>query len=256
MNEIINEAALLGKFQVVSLMLCGSLTVITAFSFYASIFITAQPDLKCKTVNESTYFISDTCSKWTQFTSTLTANRTAYECNFDNTYFGTTIATDWGLYCDKQHLAALTQSFYIFGTMFSFLSGTLSDMFGRKKAVMILLVTFILSSLTSNLINSSDIFWPIAASKKYILYNTYQFIAGFLSSSIYNCAYTLIIELITDDLHTTFSNIYCIIYILGEFVTMAIYNLTKNWISTSWLISVYAFLPLIPFLLYVPESPR
>ncbi len=256
MKEIISDNTIIGKLQVFSLLFCGSLTVITSFSFYSSVFITAEPELHCINLPKSTYNSLDTCAKWTNLNLALTSNVTNYNCYFDTTYFGTTIVTDWGLYCDKQNLAALTQSFYIFGTMLSFLSGLISDVIGRKKIVVILCFTFVISSFTSNLINSSYFSITLVASNKYVLYNIYQLLAGFLSSSIYNCAYTLMIELITDKYHTTFSNIYCVIYIFGEVFTMGIYYFTRNWIATSWCITAYALISFIPFLIYVPESPR
>ena len=33
-----------------------------------------------------------------------------YQCEFDKKYYGLTIINEWGLVCDKQHLAGLTQT--------------------------------------------------------------------------------------------------------------------------------------------------
>lgn len=261
MDAIFEEVGTFGKFQKISLIIIGCTAVIPAFCLYVSIFTTAAPALNCRYVYNQTLNQSDSekpmdiCQKWNHYQSNLVTNKeTSYECDFDTTYYGTTIINDWKLVCDREHLASYTQSFYLLGVLFAFISGMLSDAFGRKKTTCVCLLSFLISSILSNLVVSDII--PTDISTKYIVYNCFQFLSGTLSSFIYYAAYTLLIELTSHDYHTLVSNVNIYLYIVGELVIMTVYYLSKNWLVTSWFISVYCGIVLIPFLLYLPESPR
>ena len=68
------------------------------------------------------------------YTSSLNRNQKSnYTCRFDDKYYGHTIINEWELVCDKQYSAALSQSFYLCGFISSFVSGILSDKYGRKR---------------------------------------------------------------------------------------------------------------------------
>ena len=85
--------------------------------------------------------------------------RDCLEWEFDNRRFESTIAMEWDLICDDAYKLSLGQTVYFIGmTTGVFLSGVLSDRFGRKP--MLILVVFevaIFGSLTS-IVNSFELF--------------------------------------------------------------------------------------------------
>lgn len=260
MDSIIEEVGAFDKFQKLLLPIIGLVSIIPSFGLYTPIFIVAEPDLKC---HESIYqqnanataYSNKTCDMWNSYTDSLSKNETSsYQCEFDKTYFGTTIVTDWELVCDKKDYGGYTQSFYLFGVLFSCFNGPLVDSFGRKKIALITIVSFTVASLLSNVITSS--FIPISVFSKYIWYCFTQFLNGCLITCMYNSTFTLINELVSHDYHTLVSNFMIYFYIIGELVTLLVYYLTKSWIALNWFVSFYCTVVIFLFAFFVPESPK
>lgn len=65
-----------------------------------------------------------------------------YECEFDRTYFGNTIVTEWELICDRGYLASLTQTVFLIGTLSTFLVGYFSDVYGRRKVLVVIKLSY------------------------------------------------------------------------------------------------------------------
>lgn len=261
MDLLIEEVGAFGKFQKILLLIIGATAVIPSFGLYSTIFTTANPDLLCNSTLLTDYSYNDssspsTCDKWTNYsTSRLSKeDQSPFSCQFDTTYFGATIITEWNLVCDRQHLVSFTQTSYLFGVLFSFISGSVSDLYGRKKSTTIFIVLFIVASVLSNILMSS--FLALSITVRYVTFTVIQFLSAIFYSSIYNCGYTLLIELTTDEYHTLFSNINIYMYILGEIIIMAVYYFSRDWKTVYWFVSAYGVAILIPFLIIAPESPR
>ena len=132
--------------QKTTLLIFGTISMISSLSLYMTVFNTAEPKLTCQSVYSSNEQFK-LCDMWNNYTSSLTNNQKSnYTCRFDDKYYGSTIINDWELVCDKQYLAALSQSFYLCGFISSFVSGILSDKYGRKRATSIFVVLFLISS--------------------------------------------------------------------------------------------------------------
>ena len=256
MDELIKNAGEFGRFQKISVIILGTISILPAMSFYVTLFNTAESELKCDSV-QSANEQHDLCDMWNNYSLSLTNNQTIhYSCQFDDKYYGQTIINDWQLVCDKQYLAGLTQSFYLCGFISSFVSGILSDKYGRKRITSLSVALYLMSSLAFNVLMIDFGSFEFSITAKIWIYNIYQLLSGILYNCIYNSAYVLLIELTTDKYHTLVSNVFIIFFIGGEFLIMAAYYFSKNWKFANIFISVYTALALIPFVLILPESPR
>lgn len=253
MNKIIEEVGPYGLFQKLSLLSIGSITLLVSMMFYVTIFNTSEPALICKNLNNNEIINGsvNTCLAWSNYS--LHKNRN-YSCEFSTEQYGTSIVNDWKLVCEKSYLVGLTQTFYLMGGVCGFVSGHISDKYGRKKATVILLIMFQIVITIFNIL-SSDWLLGLSISTKLIIYNIFQFLNGGLSICIFNSSYVLLVELTTCNYHTLFSNINIYFYVIGEVVVMAFYYFSRNWMITNYFISIYSLIVIIIFSLFVPESP-
>lgn len=252
MNNVLEEVGPFGLFQKISLTLIGCITCLLSMTFYVTIFNTAEPNLKCinfnniKLNNETI----DTCTAWNNHTNNLNS---PFVCKFDDEYYGTTLVNDWQLVCDKSYLVALSQTLFLLGGVSGFISGFISDKYGRKKASLIFLVIFQVSVIVYNILITDLV--GLSYSNRLIVYNAYQFINGALNVCVFSSIYVLLIELTTCDYHTLFSNINIYFYVIGEVIIMGVYFLSKNWRISNIFIACYSFVFIVLFAIFVPESP-
>lgn len=72
-----------------------------------------------------------------QSCSMYSVNKTVVACQsyvYDQTYYGSTRATEWDFVCDKRWMIAIAQTLYMLGTLTgAFVLGGLADKLGRKK---------------------------------------------------------------------------------------------------------------------------
>ena len=256
MDQLLEKAGAFGKLQKISLIIIGSLTIIPSLSLYVTLFNTAEPELKCKslhTTNEHTKL----CDMWNNYTSSVAQNQTNfYTCKFDDKYYGQTIINDWELVCDKQYLAGLTQSFYLCGFISAFVGGILSDKYGRKRITSIFVLLFAVASLVFNVLMINLNSFELSISSRLNIYNIFQLLSGIFSTGIWNSAYVLLIELTNDEYHTLVSNVNIFFYVFGELLIMGAYYASKNWRITNWFLTIYSTIVFLPFVYFVPESPR
>jgi hypothetical protein len=113
MDKIFDEIGGFGRFQKLVLIVIGAMSSLNAMAIFATVFIAAEPKLLCKyrDDNSSAYF-NETfqCTAWSNIAKSKAMNTSSpYECNWDDTWFGKTIITEYELICDRVYLAGLTQ---------------------------------------------------------------------------------------------------------------------------------------------------
>ena len=266
MESLFEAVGAFKYFQKTRLVILGLVTTIPAIYFYVTIFNTSEPNLFCISVNSKLglnethnrdYVNKTQCEMWNDFTSSKILNVSSpYECEFDQQDYGRTIVNDLELVCDKYHLSGLTQTIFLVGSISAFVSGIISDKYGRKKASILFVVVQITSSIVGNILMTDYGIFSLSLPTKFIIYCIQQFVSGLVAFCLYNSVYVLIIESTTDEYHTLVSNINIYFYVFGEFLVLLAYYLTKHWISTAWIISFYSIFILVLFCVFVPESPR
>ena len=264
MDSLIEEVGPFGKFQKIVLLVTGALTAVVAMVFYVIIFNTAEPHLSCYLKNNST-ISSNTevvtkdlkCNMWNNYSLSMQqSTQSPYECSFDRQHYESTIINDWGLVCDKQHLASITITIFLIGNISAFLSGIIADKYGRKMASIIFIVLFCIFSVIFCLLMNNFAIFYLSVSTRYIIYNVYQLISGILTCCFQMSVYVHGIEFTCDDYHILFGNMYSYFYIAGEALVMISYYLYRDWIVSNWFITIFTIVFLVPYCLFIPESPR
>ena len=258
MESLIESINPFGLAQKIYCLIIGLVVSTTGSAFYTSIFYLAHPELKCDEVNANSSNLTrkELCYMWQNFTLSKDQNVSSpYVCSFSSEYYGLTLVNSLNLLCDKEYLLSWTQTIYFLGSIFSFINGTLSDRFGRKRSCLFFMGTYVFSLLINQILMTGLIF-EFENTTKFIIYCIFQFVSGFMAYCIFSAAYVLLFELTTDSYHTTLSNIFVYFFIFGEVVLMIAYYYSQNYIITDWILCAYALVSLVLFWIIVPESPK
>ncbi|KXJ23440.1 Organic cation transporter protein [Exaiptasia diaphana] len=193
-------------------------------------FVTGTPKFQCSTPNVSCGGINKCCT-----------NCTSYE--FDPLF--TTVVSEWNLICDRSYLAAIIQALFFVGMLVgSFVSGMLSDAYGRKTVSFGALGSMAISGIAQAFVKSS-----IA------LFAFLRFATGAFFISATLSIYILIMEMIGPGYRARMGNVNGFYWCLGDFASILVAYFIRDWRTFVWV----SCLP--PFLLYffwwaIPESPR
>jgi MFS family permease len=256
-EETLEEIGAFGKYQKLNLFMMFFLATLPAITIYVTVFNLAEPKLKCmNTVLNQTIENDRICEVWSNFTKSKQENslETVYSCEFDKTYYGKTLKTDWNLYCSRAYLSSLTQTFNLVGSVFAIFNGYFGDHFGRKKSIIAFLLIIGTSLLVSQLLISNLI--QISISTKYIIYAINQFIIGTFSYCLYVTSYLLMLESTTRSYHTIFSNIHLSIYVVGEIFVLIPSYFIRDWEINNWIIIGFTAIAILISLKFLTESPK
>ncbi|UJR08454.1 hypothetical protein I4U23_012724 [Adineta vaga] len=187
------------------------------------------------------------------YTNEISFDRKRKPCEkwvFSNTFYNTTISTEWNLVCHRLHLKAITQNAYIMGTSGAFLTGIMADKLGRRTTMYSLILLMVIVLNTTQLIMHSK----MSIDNKLIVFTISRFLTGFAQTT-YSITLVLLLEMTSANRRVLASNILSYFYTLGELLIMLIYYFTRDWSITMWILTIYV----MPFLCYywcVPESAR
>merc|ERR1712110_345341 len=157
---------------------------------------------------------------------------------------GETIVSDWNLVCDRTALLSTVQGSYMGGVFVGCLFwGWASDKFGRRPSILISVVIQICASVAA------------AFSINYIMFIFFRFIIAFSVSGVFECAFVLVMELVSPELRTPMGIMTQFPFGLGVCILPAIAYFFRNWVPLQLAISI----PCLVLLIYfkeIPESPR
>jgi len=163
---------------------------------------------------------------------------------YNRTWFPETLTTQFNLVCNEDWLITLQQSIFMLGILFGvFISGVISDRFGRKLTII---------GLTCGVFA-----FGIAASyaHTFILFIIFRFMIAFCKTSVFTTTYVYCLEMIGGKWSTFIGIGLEFPWALGYSVLPLIAYHVRDW---SWLQFVIT-IPLVFFLLvtfFLPESPR
>ena len=106
-EETLQEIGAFGRYQKLNMFMMFFLATLPAITIYATVFNLAEPKLKClNIVLNETIENEKICEVWNNFTKSKHNNlETIFSCEFDKTYYGKTLKTDWNLYCSRAYLS-------------------------------------------------------------------------------------------------------------------------------------------------------
>ncbi|CAN9501812.1 unnamed protein product [Ophioblennius macclurei] len=164
---------------------------------------------------------------------------------YDRSTYVSTIVTEWDLVCDDSWKKPLTSSLFFCGVLTgSFISGQLSDRYGRK------IVLFIFMGIQT-------VFALIQAfSTSWMMFCAFFFIVGTGQVSNYMAAFVLGAEILSPRVRTVFSTSgVCMFFGFGYMLLPLAAYLIRDWRMLLLCLALPGFL-YVPFWWFIPESPR
>ncbi|KAK3722362.1 hypothetical protein QZH41_013694, partial [Actinostola sp. cb2023] len=244
-DDIFNHVKSFGSYQQkvaygTCVMLIGQ-----GLQFGHLVFVTGSPKFKCSTPNVTCGGINKCCT-----------NCTSYE--FDTMF--ATIVSEWNLICDRAPLAAIIQSMFFVGMLVgSFVSGILSDAFGRKTVIFGTIAVMV----TITISNCSSGFYIIATcgiAQSFVqtsipLFAALRFGIGAFMISATLAQFILMMEVIGPGYRARIGNVNGFYWLAGACIQVTIAYFIRDWRTFSWVTSAPAFILYLFFRVY-PESPR
>lgn len=228
-------------------------------------FNVGTPDHRCRLSKTDTY--DKSANSYEIFLNNLPQTATDYDrkcmmftnksymilkpCNqgwvFDMDKYGETLSTELSLVCDKFHLKALTQNVYSAGAAGSLLTGLLSDRWGRRKTIYLLVILLIIALNTMQLFLYSP-------NHKLLVFTICRFFQGF-AITFYQVSLVLLLELTGPNRRVLAANILSYSFALGQIILALIARKLKDYKLTFWALNLYV-LPFVFIYVLIPESPR
>uniref|UniRef100_A0A3Q2FGY5 Solute carrier family 22 member 21 n=1 Tax=Cyprinodon variegatus TaxID=28743 RepID=A0A3Q2FGY5_CYPVA len=164
---------------------------------------------------------------------------------FDHSLYTSTIVTKWNLVCDESWKKPFSSSMYFGGILAgSFISGQLSDRFGRKPIMFATIALQVVITLI-------QIF-----SSSWIMFVALYFLLGLVQISNYLVAFVLGSELLGPMVRTLFSTAgVCLFFALGYMLLPLLAFFLRDWrlLQVTFMLAGCVCLPLFWF---ISESPR
>ncbi|XP_031559098.1 organic cation transporter protein-like isoform X2 [Actinia tenebrosa] len=227
-DEVFEHVNSFGRHQWI-LFVCFNLLVFPVSSqFSALVFAFSAPAFHCTTANV-TCPVKKCCDKCTSYA-------------FDGPFHSS--VSEWNLICDRAFLAAIVQSSYFVGMLIgSFVTGMMSDAWGRKKCIFLCNAIMLIFGVASSFANNI------------ILLAVLRFLVGFGLTGIMLALYIYSMELVGPSKRTAVGNLtYAFYNTFGILFVLFTYFL-PDWRMLLLAITVPTVL-LFPFWRMIPESPR
>merc|ERR1711953_1302080 len=157
---------------------------------------------------------------------------------------GETIVSDWNLVCDRTALLSTVQGSYMGGVFVGCLFwGWASDKFGRRPSILVAALIQIVSSVVA------------AFSPNYIMFIFFRFIIAFSVSGVFECAFVLVMEIVSPELRTPFGIMTQFPFAIGVCILPLVAYFIRDWNHLQLAISLPC-LVLTSYYWFMPESPR
>ncbi|XP_049447050.1 solute carrier family 22 member 5-like [Epinephelus fuscoguttatus] len=165
--------------------------------------------------------------------------------DYDQSVYISTIISEWDLVCDDRWKKPLTSSLFFCGVLTgSFISGQLSDRYGRK---MVLFVTMAVQTVFTFI----QVFSP-----SWAMFCAIYFVVGLGQISNYVAAFVLGTEILGPHVRTIFSTAgVCLFFAVGYMLLPLFAYFIRDWRMLLLGLTLPGFL-YVPLWWYIPESPR
>jgi len=247
-DQVLAALGNIGRWQVQIIMITGLMSTPTCWHVLIMTFMNASVPSWCipsptLTVEESQHWkdlslachiqndegVNSTCSHW----------------QFDKAQFSSTIKSEFLLVCDRDHLASFAQTIYFIAMVFGVMTfGILSDIVGRKKVLIPLLVCMSISGIITSYMPSFE--WFIAG----------RMLNAFFVIGIFETTFTFLLEFVGGNKWSTIVGMgFEYFWVLG-WLTLAVWAyLIRDWRNLVFYTSIPS-LGSIVLIWLVPESPR
>ncbi|XP_076147905.1 solute carrier family 22 member 4-like isoform X1 [Alosa pseudoharengus] len=260
-----------GAFQKAMFLLLSLSTVPNGYAGMAMVFLADTPDHHCQLPHLDTSWQQHNlslspslpleeraggqwalgrCQRYRRANSTGTGFSNSTEgCldgwHFDRKQYESTIVTEWSLVCGDSWKVPFSLSVFFMGVLSgSFVSGQISDRFGRK-------VTLFVTMAVQTVFSLVQVF-----SVSWVMFCILFYLVGLGQISNYVAAFVLGSELLGKSSRVTFSTLgVCVFYALGYAVLPLCAYFIRSWRVLLAVLSLPGLL-YIPLWWLIPESPR
>ncbi|XP_022108730.1 organic cation transporter protein-like isoform X2 [Acanthaster planci] len=246
-----------GRYQtLIYLLICLAGQVPSAWHMLGISFLGAVPGHHCKvpageqleeTVPKVTGDNGEEYSKCFKYVN-ITVDNETMPCdegwNYDQTYYGNTVATEWDLVCEKDASVDLSQTIFMLGVMVgSLLFGQLSDRFGRRYVFFLSLwaqVAFgVGAAFTGNL----------------YAFIAVRFFVGVIEQGVDITSYVMVTEMFSPSRRAFAGILLTLFWASGIMSLSGIAYLLRDWRHLQLAITLPSLLT-IPLWWIIPESAR
>lgn len=254
-----------GIYQISVFLILGLLAVVPSMVGFSYDFNIGTPDHRCRLFPNDTYetvspayehFLTLLPPKAKEYDKKCTMfikNSTLIKKTCDNGYvfdmkkYGETLSTELELVCDRFHLRALTQNIYSAGAAGSLLTGLLSDRWGRRKTIYLLVIILVITLNTMQ-------FSLYSLNHKLLIFTICRFFQGF-SITFHSVTLVLLSELTGPSRRVLAANTLAYSFALGQIILAITARQLKDYKLTYWALNIYV-LPFGVIYVLIPESPR
>ncbi|XP_060941333.1 organic cation/carnitine transporter 2-like [Limanda limanda] len=265
MNDFDEATSFLGNygpFQILIIVLLGLSAIPCGYMGVIVVFVSDTPEHHCKEWSNSTieppfhehssWIGPDSCSRFkvhANWTGPVELGNATEEC-VDGWVYSTegytaTIVSEWDLVCDNAwKVPFATSVFYVGSLLGSFISGHLSDRFGRKP---VFFFTLVFTPVTA-LIQASSVSW--------VMFCILNCLKGFGTNSNFLTSLILGAEMLSDSARVSYTFLG---HSLGYGLGYALLPLFAYFIRGWRMLLVASAIPgllLVPTWWLIPESPR
>ena len=213
--------------------------------------ITAETLIKHHRLTSSSSSLSAVTAPKEKSAKTRQTNLQCVEWVYDESVYGRTTVTDWDLVCLKSHLKAATQNAFILGTGCSAFTGLMSDRFGRRTTLIILITLMVVVLNGTMLLMHSPL---LSVGQKFVIFTFSRFLQG-VGQTMYSVGFVLLLEITGPGHRLKAGNILAYSFSVGQMCLNGLAYALHDWLKIQWCLAAYV----IPFFAYywlVPESPR
>lgn len=181
-DDVFEHVSSLGRYQLLVTFFTGFVLIFPVTThFTLLVFANGTPKFECVTPNVTCGGVKKCCD----------------ECNsYEFTGIFKSTTSEWNLICDRAFLGATIQSCFFAGMLVgSFVTGIISDAWGRKKCIFACNAVMILTGVTSALVDSVPLFTFL------------RFVVGFSLTGVMLTQYIYVMELIGPTKRTLAGNL-------------------------------------------------
>ena len=167
--------------------------------------------------------------------------------DYDRTAYPETAISQFNLVCENQHWVALSQTVYLSGYVVgAFASGIFSDKFGRRPAILLSAVSYLVCSLF------------VAFSPSIVIFNILRWLSAVSVLSLYTASFTYCMEIVGGKWVTIVSVLFGICPSLGFISATLISSVFPRWTDFQLAITLPIIFLLLPLSVpgFLKDSPR
>ncbi|XP_071955247.1 organic cation transporter protein-like [Antedon mediterranea] len=270
---LVNHVGEFGRTQKLYFFLVCLTAIPCAFHSFANTFISGSPKHHCRFEGALKYkddaiecaipWDSDKdewskCEEYKKYNITGLNSNSDFNCTsesdeetecrsgwlYDRNVYGETVVTQWDLVCDKNWMRQLGKSIVLLGKVFgAFIFGQLSDLFGRKKILLVALMLQIACGVLSSFSGSFPVFI------------TFQFLLGATVSGVFLTSFVIVTEIVGPSWRTFIGITIEYFYTLGYITLTGVAYALRDWQNIELTLSLPCFL-FLSYYWILPESPR